>query len=84
MRTIETERLVLRKFTIEDFEAVQSYASCVENIVYMLWGPNSAEQTREFIEMAISQADEEPCKNYQYAAVLRSSGKPIGACNLVI
>jgi len=84
MRTIETERLILRKFTIEDFDAVQSYASCVENIVYMLWGPNSAEQTREFIEMAISQADEEPCKNYQYAAVLRSSGKLIGACNLAL
>ncbi len=34
--------------------------------------------------MAISKADENPCSNYQYAAVLKEAGELIGACNLII
>jgi len=82
MKTLETERLILRKFTPDDFTAVHSYASVPENTTYMVWGPNTEAQTRAFINMAISKADEEPCTNYQYAAVLKDSGRLIGACNI--
>jgi RimJ/RimL family protein N-acetyltransferase len=82
MKTLESERLILRKFTEDDFADVHSYASCAENVVYMVWGPNSEEQTRVFINMAISKANEIPCVNYQYAAVLKHTNKLIGACNL--
>ena len=34
--------------------------------------------------MAISKADETPCTNYQYAAVLKDTGRLIGACNLAL
>lgn len=84
MKTLETERLVLRKFGYGDFDAVHSYAGCVENITYMLWGPNSEEQTRQFINTAIESAEKEPCKNYQYAAILKTTGNLIGACDLAI
>ena len=82
LKPLETERLLLRPFTQDDFDAVHSYASVAENIIYMVWAPNTQEQTRAFIHMAISQAEETPCKNYQYAAVLRDTGRLIGACNL--
>ena len=51
---LETERLVLRKFRRDDFEAVHSYVGCADNLIFMQFGPNSEEETRAFIEMAIS------------------------------
>ena len=82
MKSLETRRMILRKFTQDDFDAVHSYASAPENIVYMVWGPNTPEQTRAFIHMAISKAEESPCMDYQYAAVLKGTGRLIGACSL--
>lgn len=84
MKALETERLILRKFTMDDFSAVHSYGSTPENIVYMAWGPNTAEQTQAFLKMAISKAEENPCTNYQYAAVLKEPGNLIGSCNLAL
>ena len=84
MKTLETERLILRQFTKSDFAAVHSYAGCAENIIYMPWGPNSEGQTQAFINMAIAKANETPCANYQYAAVLKSTNKLIGASNLAL
>ncbi len=84
MKTIETERLILRKFTGNDFDAVHSYASDLENTVYMVWGPNTVEQTQAFIRYCITKAEEKPCTNYQYAVVLNDTNRLIGACNLAI
>lgn len=84
MKTLETARLLLRKFSLDDFDAVHSYASAPENIIYMAWGPNTQEQTRAFLLSAISQAEGTPCTNYQYAAVLKDTGKLIGGCNLAV
>jgi len=84
MKTLETERLILRPFEESDFEAVHAYASVAENIQYMIWGPNDESQTRAFISQAIAQSRESPCRNYQYAAVLKSSQKLIGGCNLAM
>jgi len=44
MKTLKTERLILRKFEVSDFTAVHSYASHADNTVYMIWGPNSEKQ----------------------------------------
>lgn len=84
MNTLETDRLILRPFEQNDFEAVHSYASIAENIQYMVWGPNEESHTKAFILQAISKSKEIPCSNYQYAAVLKSNGKLIGACNIAI
>lgn len=82
MKTIETKRLILRKFTSEDFASVHSYASIAKNTEYMIWGPNTVEQTQAFIDMAISKAEDVPCTNYQCAVVLEETGLLIGACSL--
>lgn len=84
MRELATERLILRAFTPEDFESVHSYTSDAEITKYMVWGPNSPEDTKRFIKNAIDLSEENPVKNYQYAAVLKESGRLIGACNLCI
>ena len=84
MKSLETERLLLRKFIMDDLPAVQSYAGCAENIIYMMWGPNSEDQTRAFINSAISKAEEVPCTNYQFAAILKETEKLIGGCDLSV
>ena len=84
MKILETKRLLLRKFTADDFTAVHRYASSLENVIYMTWGPNSEEHTRAFISMAIAKAEESPCSNYQYAVVMKKSDRLIGACNLAL
>ncbi len=84
MITLETERLILRQFEETDFEAVHAYASVAENVQYMVWGPNEESHTKAFILQAIAKSMEVPCKNFQYATVLKSSKKLIGACNLAI
>lgn len=77
-------RLILRPFEESDFDAVHAYASVVENVQYMVWGPNKESHTKSFILQAISKSKKIPCNNYQYAAVLKSHGKLIGACNIAI
>ncbi|MGI6668393.1 MAG: GNAT family N-acetyltransferase [Acetivibrionales bacterium] len=84
MKTLETERLILRPFEETDFEAVHAYASVVGNVRYVFWGPHDKSQTRAFISQAIARSKENPCKDYQFAAVLKSGKKLIGACNLTI
>jgi len=82
MKTLETERLILRKFTPDDFTAVHTYASDLEVATYMVWGPNSEAETRGFLNMAIRSAEAERIKDYQYAATLKDTGELIGGCNL--
>jgi len=84
MKTLETGNLILREFTENDFDAVHRYASCVENLLYITWGPNTEDHTQAYIHMAITKANETPCTDYQYAAVLKNTNQMIGACNLAL
>lgn len=84
MKTLDTERLILRPFEETDFEAVHAYACVAENVQYMVWGPNEESHTKAFISQAIAQSKENPCRNYHYAVVLKSSQKLIGGCGLAI
>ena len=84
MKMLETERLILRKFEADDFDAAHSYASSIENIIYMPWGPNTAEQTRAFISTAIAKAEENPIIEFTYAIVLKAANRLIGACDITV
>jgi len=71
---LNTERLTLRPIVNDDFDAVHSWAKNPENVRYMSWGPNSEEQTREFLPTA------KPGKDF--AIVLKETGKVIGSCGI--
>lgn len=72
--TLETKRLILRPLTTDDFEAVHSWAGNPVNTRYMAWGPNTGEQTREFLKTAETGCD--------FAVVLKETGSVIGSCGL--
>ena len=76
--TLETERLILRPFAEDDFAAVHSYGSNPENVKYMVWGPNSEEDTRKFLSETIEKGKRNPALDYDFAVTLKETGKLIG------
>ena len=73
--TLETERLILRPITQNDFEYVHSWAGNPENTRYMAWGPNTEEQTREFISSFVKSGKD-------FAVVLKESECVVGSCGV--
>jgi RimJ/RimL family protein N-acetyltransferase len=51
--TLETAGLILRPLTLDDFSAVHSWGGNPENTRYMMWDPNSEEQTRVFLSSVV-------------------------------
>ena len=51
MKTLETERLILRPFRETDFDAVHAYASIAENIRYMTGGRTAKPRLRHLSRM---------------------------------
>jgi len=49
MKTLETERLILRPFVENDFNTVHAYAHVAKNVKYMVWGPNDESDTEMFV-----------------------------------
>ena len=80
--TLTTNRLILRPFTLNDVDAVQSCGGNPENVRYMSWGPNTLEQTRNFLDFVIKRAENEPCRDYDFAVVLKETGAVIGSCGI--
>jgi RimJ/RimL family protein N-acetyltransferase len=80
---IHTERLILREFCDADWLAVHGYASDAEVVRYQDWGPNSEQQTKEFIARTI-EAAAQPRSDYTLAVELAQFGVLIGGCGIVL
>ena len=78
MRT-ETERLTLREFSPEDFEDVHAYSSDYETVKHMMFGPNTPEQTRAYLEkQCVEERLAEPRMHYNLAIQVKATGHVIG------
>ena len=78
--TLETKRLILRKFKIEDVEAMyNNWASDEEVVKYLTWPVHSSiAVTREVLKDWTAQYSRKDY--YQWAIVLKENGpEPIGA-----
>ena len=82
--TLTTNRLILRPFTPDDVGVMQTWASNRSNIRYMSFGPNTPEQSLNFINLTIKRAVEEPRRAHDFAVVLRETGAVIGSCGINI
>lgn len=79
---LETKRLIIREFTFEDFSAVHLYASNPEVAKYMIWGPNTEEETKAFIKRTIDMQQESSRTGYELAVILKENGQLIGGCGI--
>ena len=80
---LETERLILRRFTVHDAGAMyRNWASDPEVTTYMTWPPHpSVDVTRQLLTLWVS--DYEKPDSYQWAIELRSLGEPVGSISVV-
>ncbi len=82
MTQLETARLILRKWQQSDLQAVHAYASDLENVRYMQFGPNAIEETQSFLDRSIAKWDADPIADYVFAVTLKQSGAVIGGCEV--
>ena len=79
---IRTERLLLRDFREDDFEGVHAYAADPEVARYMVWGPNTPEETRGFMDRVLANRAAWPRLDYGLAIEHVGAGVVIGSINL--
>lgn len=83
MLRLETARLVLRPFQVDDLEAFVAYRSDPENARYQGWeAPFSREAGIRFIQEMMYQPLGEPGSWYQVAIERKVDGRLIGDCAL--
>lgn len=80
---LETERLILREFAPTDFEGVHEYSSDYENVRHMTFGPNTPEQTREYLEVkCVEERSADPRMHYNIALALKDNNYVIGGISM--
>lgn len=80
----ETERLILRNYEESDFEDIHKYSSNIENIKFNLWGPNTPQDTKAFIESVIEKGKLIPRMHYDFVLELKETNEVIGAIGLYL
>lgn len=84
MLVLTSLRLLLRDFTLEDWQDVHAYASRPEVCRFQAWGPNTSEESRAFVERVVALAQASPRTGFHLAVVFPPTGRVIGAGGLDI
>lgn len=79
---LRSERLLLRDFHDDDFEAVHAYATELDVVRYMTWGPNSEAETRDFLKRAQSHIEVDPRVGFELAVIRQEPEGLIGGIGL--
>lgn len=81
--TLETQRLLLRKFTAADLDALYEIFRDEEVNTFLPWLPlKSLDDARDFYEARYARAYRLPCA-YRYAICLKAENIPIGCIHVV-
>ena len=80
----ETHHLIVRVIESADRPSVHEYASDPLVVRYLEWGPNTVEETQQFIDLAIEQQQQHPRLQYDLAICRKDFNQLIGACRLQI
>ena len=81
---LKSERVIMREIEEKDWVDVHKYASQQLVCQYQPWGPNSEEESEEFVKQVIVDAKKKPRSRFVFAIILRGNGNMIGAAELNI
>ncbi len=80
--TIYTNRLILRKFTLDDLPYYHKIMSCKVTNKYLPWFPTKSEQDAlSIFHRNCLNTYDKPC-GYRYAICLKEDNVPIGYCGM--
>lgn len=77
--TLATDRLILREFKEDDWQATLAYQSDPLYLRYYPWTHRTEEDVRAFVGMFLSQLAERPRRKFQFALTLKADGRLIGS-----
>lgn len=78
IQAIETERLLIRELTEDDFEDIYKFKSDPKVVKYLTWGPSSREETLNSLRKQIGFQGQSNRKMYVLAVVLKNTTVVIG------
>lgn len=79
---LETDRLILRELSMDDFESVHAYGSDPEVVQFVPWGPNTEQITRDFLERNIQKAAADPRQDFIYGVVPKGDDRLVGSVGI--
>ncbi len=79
---IETPRLILREFVVEDWPAVLAYQPDPRYLRFYAWTARTEADVRAFVGGFVASQAVEPRLKYQLAITLRDGGELIGNCGI--
>jgi len=79
---LETPRLRLRDFTVDDWPAVLAYQRDPRYLRLYEWPDRTPEAVQAFVQMFIDQQRTQPRTRFQLAVTLRATGELIGNCGI--
>jgi RimJ/RimL family protein N-acetyltransferase/catechol 2,3-dioxygenase-like lactoylglutathione lyase family enzyme len=79
---LQTNRLILRDLVLSDFDAVHEYASDPLVTRFTSFGPNTADETRDFLNRSIHAGSVSPRQIHTFAVIEQGTGHLIGSCGL--
>ena len=79
---VRTQRLVLRDFTLEDFDGVLAYSSDPRVTRYLFFGPRDEQSTADYLDALLESQAELPRGRFELAVEEAHTGQLIGACDL--
>jgi RimJ/RimL family protein N-acetyltransferase len=79
---LHTPRLRLRDFRGTDHAAVHAFAADPEVVRYADWGPNTPQDTTDFLAEAVRDAGRQPRIRYALAVVDRTTDRVLGSIEL--
>jgi len=80
LTSITATRITLRPHRQSDFEAVHQYSQDPEVVRFMQWGPNTEEQTRDFLSNCIANQSVDQKTTYDFA--VDYEGRLVGSISL--
>lgn len=81
---LTTDRLVLRDFVEDDWQAVLAYQNDPRYLRFNTWTKRSAEDVQAFVRRFVAQQGQDPRLKFQLALTLPASGQLIGNAGIRI
>jgi len=79
---LATTRLWIRELVMEDWPAVHRYASDSQVTLHTIWGPNTEQDTIQYVQSMLNEQQQEPRTVYEMAVIRREDNQLIGGCGL--